>query len=262
VQFENSKSAILLVDDSPEEQRRLLDFLRPHYKTFVAFNGEQGYQRALASQPDLILLDVRMPQSSGFTACRLLKADPTTQAIPVIFLTSACSPQERIEGLTIGAVDYVTKPYVAEEVLARIRIHLNLSGQVGDGAALAQPGKSHDPDDVLVTAATQLITQHLGTTLSLADIAQQVGTYEKKLSQAFRAKTGLTVFAFLREERLRRARELLIETDLNMLDIATEIGFQSAANFTTAFRERMGVTPTAYRKAVRKESFSDARWRI
>ncbi len=255
----HDKPCILLVDDSPEEQGRILDFLQSRYRTVTAFNGDQGYQRALASQPDLILLDVRMPKTDGYSACRLLKADPTTRAIPVIFLSSACSPDERIEGLSIGAVDYIGKPYVAEEVLERIRIHLNLAESSRFSPAsnrLQAPARN--PDEVLVAAAIRMMKQHLHGSLSLGEIARRVGTYEKKLSQAFRAQTGFTVFAFLREERIRRARQLLTRTDMSMLDIADEIGFQSAANFTTAFRERMGVTPSAYRKATRQDMAPDA----
>ncbi len=254
----NSKSSILLVDDSPDEQSRLLDMLRPHFRTVVAFNGKQGYQRALASQPNLILLDVRMPQTDGFSACRLLKADPATRDIPVIFLTSAIAPHERIEGLTIGGVDYISKPFVVEEVLARIRIHLGLAVRARTAIVSEPEPTAHNPDEVLVAAAMQLMTEHLGAQLSLVEIARRIGTYEKRLSQVFRAQTGHTVFGFLREERIRRASWLLAHTDMGIMDIALEVGFQSAANFTTAFRERMGVTPSSYRHAMREESTCNA----
>jgi DNA-binding response OmpR family regulator len=255
---QSGKRCILLVDDSPEEQRRVLDLLRPYYRTIVAFNGEQGYQRALASQPDLILMDVRMPKTDGYSACRLLKADPQTRDIPVIFLSSAHSPDERVEGLTVGGVDYVTKPYVAEEILARIRIHLDLSKRIGSSATEVQDERARNPNEIMVTAAKQLIAQHLQAPLPLAEIARRIGTYEKKLLQTFRAQTGLTVFGFIREERIRHACHLLEKTDMSILDVADQIGFQCAANFTTAFRERMGMTPSAYRQSMRKDSLHHA----
>lgn len=249
---DHKKPCILLVDDSPEELRPLMDLLRQHYRTIVAFDGQQGYQRALASHPDLILLDVRMPKGDGYSTCRLLKADPLTQDIPVIFLTSAYSPKERIEGLTLGGVDYVAKPFVAEEVLARICIHLDLARRANPIAPSPQAARARNPDEVMVTAAMRLITQYLQAPFPLAEIARRIGTYEKKLSQTFRAQTGFTVFAFVREERIRRARQLLAETDMSMLDIADQIGFQNAANFATAFRERMGMTPSVYRQSMQK----------
>ena len=79
---------LLIVDDSAFEQRMLADLLSEMpYRVSVAFNGEQGYQLALSGQPDLILLDVRMPNMDGYTCCRLLKANPATRDIPIIFLS-------------------------------------------------------------------------------------------------------------------------------------------------------------------------------
>lgn len=131
-------SRILIVDDSVEDQRRLLELLRANQiLPTMAFDGRQGYQRALAIKPDLILLDVRMPRMDGFAACRLLKADPITRDIPVIFLTAADTPNERIQGLTLGGVDYVSKPFAPDEVLARIRIHIDLAKRSRPG--IVQP---------------------------------------------------------------------------------------------------------------------------
>ena len=121
---------ILLVDDSPDDLRLLSEMLRVgRFRLIVAGDGRQGYQRALSHQPDLILMDVSMPNLDGFTACRLLKADPATRHIPVIFLTAKNAPEERLQGFRLGGVDYVSKPFLAEEVIARIRIHLNRPGQ-------------------------------------------------------------------------------------------------------------------------------------
>ena len=96
---DSTQRKILIVDDSAFEQRVLVDLLSElPYKVSVAFNGLQGYQLALANLPDLILLDVRMPNMDGYTACRLLKANPVTQDIPVIFLSGADADEERIMG--------------------------------------------------------------------------------------------------------------------------------------------------------------------
>ncbi|EEF25440.1 sensory transduction histidine kinase, putative [Ricinus communis] len=241
---------ILIVDDTPEQQRILLELLRSSgFNVTLAFDGHQGYQRALSSKPDLILLDVRMARMDGFATCRLLKADAATHDIPVIFLTAAGAPDERINGLKMGGVDYISKPFVPEEVIARINIHLDLALRVRapqPSTPSTQPLR-HNPNIVLVNAVKQFISENLACSPSLAEIANKVGTYEKKLSQVFREQTGLTVFAFIREERIRRARALLEDTDLEIQDIADQVGFQNAANFTTAFRQRLGITPSAYR---------------
>jgi len=247
---QHSARSILIVDDSAFEQRVLMEMLSEHsYRISVAFNGLQGYQLALANQPDLILLDVRMPSMDGYTACRLLKANPATHHIPVIFLSGADGADERIMGLSIGGVDYVAKPFTPGELAARINVHLNLVQRASLEPESAVAEVASDPDAVIVAAAKRLIADSLATVPSLKDIARSVGTYREKLSQLFREQTGMTVFAFIREERIARGVQLLAETDIDVQDIALLIGFNNAGNFATAFRERMGVTPSAYRQA-------------
>ena len=242
--------SILIVDDSAFEQRMLVDLLSElPYRVSVAFNGMQGYQLALANQPDLILLDVRMPNMDGYTCCRLLKANPATYDIPVIFLSGADGAEDRIMGLSIGGVDFVAKPFTPGELAARIHVHLNLMRRTGADAPAPQdaPSEPLNPDAVIVNAAKRLISDNLAALPSLSEIARSVGTYREKLSQLFREQTGMTVFAFIREERIARGVQLLRETEIDVQDIALLIGFNNAGNFATAFRERMGATPSAFR---------------
>ena len=258
--LERNQRKILIVDDSAFEQRMLVDLLSElPYKVSVAFNGEQGYKLALAQHPDLILLDVRMPNMDGYAACRLLKANPVTQDIPIIFLSGADAAEERIMGLSIGGVDYVSKPFSPGELAARIQVHLNLARRqhplqaAADAVAEVEAETDTDPDAVIVSAVKRLIADNLATLPGLAEIARSVGTYREKLSQVFREQTGMTVFGFIREERLRRGEELLKDTDIDVQDIALLIGFNNAGNFATAFRERLGVTPSAYRQAIQQK---------
>lgn len=121
---------ILLIDDSVAELRVLVHMLKgAGYQITLAHNGSEGIQRAVMCQPDLVLLDVRMPFMDGFVACRHLKAEPLTQHIPVIFLSAANDTQSRLDGLRLGACDYITKPPVEEEVLLRVAIHLPQIGR-------------------------------------------------------------------------------------------------------------------------------------
>ena len=101
-------------------------------------------------------------------------------------------------------------------------------------------------------AVKRLIIDNLAALPSLAEIARSVGTYREKLSQVFREQTGMTVFAFIREERIRRGVQLLRESEIDVQDIALLIGFNNAGNFATAFRERIGVTPSAYRLSMQQ----------
>ena len=237
---------ILVIDDTPEDIRSLLVLLQVQpWQISVASDARQGYQRALALRPDLIVLDVHMPQMDGFALCRLLREAPATHVTPVIFLTSAGSVPERPEGLSLGAVDYVLKPFEPEEVLARIRIHLQL---VRRGDASGAPVEQLNSEQIVLRAAMRLIEQNLGEMPGLDEIARQVGTHDKRLSAIFRKHLNMTVFAYVREARLRQGQELVATSEMSIQAISELIGFRNACNFTTAFRERLGVTPSQFRQ--------------
>lgn len=239
---------ILVVDDQPDELRLLIDILRgAGCRISIAFDGAQAYQRAVAISPDLIVMDVRMPRMDGFAACRLLAETPSTRAIPIIFLTVANALDDRLEGLDIGGVDYVSKPFEAAEVLARIRVHLARLDRHRH-AQIAPPISGTSGENVIVQAAIRHLSERLNAPPTVEQLARVVGTNEKRLSRAFRKHLGQTVFEYIRRERLRLARRLLASTQLSMVDIAEEIGFSSAANFATAFRERFGMTPSSFRE--------------
>ena len=119
--------SILIVDDIPLNITLLGAMLRKAgYLTITAASGREGRRLALEQQPSLILLDITMPEEDGVTTCRILKADPRTTDIPVIFLSALSGTDIKVTGFATGAVDYITKPFEREEVLARISLHLQM----------------------------------------------------------------------------------------------------------------------------------------
>ncbi len=116
---------ILIIDDTPLNVTLLDVILRPAgYRTLKAFSGAEGRALALQKSPSLILLDITMPGEDGITTCRILKADPRTSEIPVIFISALNSTNDKVSGFANGAVDYITKPFERTEVLARVAAHL------------------------------------------------------------------------------------------------------------------------------------------
>ena len=241
---------ILVVDDVDETRMLLVDFLqRRGCRVYIARDGQDGVQKAQSVVPDLILMDIRMPVCDGITACRLLKANPATRSIPLIFLTSAALPQERVAGLAAGAVDYVTKPFDFEEVRLRLCIHLKpLAAPSGAPAEGDVNAASSTLDVTLYRATRKLLLEQLAQTPSLVELAAAVGTNARRLNAAFKQCVGVTVFDFLREERMKEARRMLSETALDVKLISRELGYNSAANFSTAFRDRFGLTPSQFRQ--------------
>ncbi|OAB61143.1 hybrid sensor histidine kinase/response regulator [Leptolyngbya valderiana BDU 20041] len=122
-----NSSVILIVDDNPANLDVLSDFLdSAGFEVLVAQDGESALDKVYYAPPDLILLDIMMPGIDGFETCKRLKSDPKTIDIPVIFTSALADTVDKVKGLSIGAVDYITKPFQQEEVLARVRLHLKL----------------------------------------------------------------------------------------------------------------------------------------
>lgn len=123
----STNATILIVDDSVENLQLFSRILSSFgYRSLLANNGERGLETALANPPDLILLDIMMPKLTGYEVCERLKADERTRTVPIIFLTSMSEALDKVRAFNLGAVDYITKPFYVEEVMARVETHLNL----------------------------------------------------------------------------------------------------------------------------------------
>ncbi|HDN26704.1 MAG TPA: response regulator, partial [Thioploca sp.] len=121
------QGTLLIVDDIQANINVLSESLKmAGFKVLIAKNGKRAIQKAEYAHPDLILLDVMMPEMDGFEACRILKSQQSTQDIPIIFLTAMTDTVDKVKGFQLGAADYITKPIQYEEVLARVNAHLNL----------------------------------------------------------------------------------------------------------------------------------------
>ncbi len=121
----SEKATILIVDDNPTNLNILIDYLNEAgFKILIAESGERALYQTAHVQPDLILLDVMMPGLDGFETCRRLKDNETTRDIPVIFITALSETEDKIKGFKAGGVDYITKPFQQEEVLARVTTHI------------------------------------------------------------------------------------------------------------------------------------------
>lgn len=124
---ETSPACILIVDDTPDNLRLLSGILEEHgYDVRPAASGARALAAVQAELPDLILLDIKMPEMSGYEVCERLKADVRTRDIPVIFISALQDIAEKVKGFALGGVDYITKPFQAEEALARVETHLSL----------------------------------------------------------------------------------------------------------------------------------------
>jgi putative two-component system response regulator len=186
---EGARPVILAVDDDPDLLALIGKVLSTEYEVKAAADGGVALALAAAApQPDLILLDIELPGASGFEVCRLLKEDPATARIPVIFLTGKSEAADQLEGLDLGAVDYLTKPVKAKLLLARVRTHVALAGRQ---AALELEVQERTAQ--LEDARVQLI-RRLGRAMEFHESAAsgnkvvRVAKYARLLAQAFGMK--------------------------------------------------------------------------
>jgi PleD family two-component response regulator len=159
--IEARKALILIVDDNPKNLKVMLGLLkRADFDISVARSGQEALKRANDLAPDIILLDVMMPDLDGFETCQRLKTNPATATIPVIFMTALTDVESKVKGFAAGGVDYVTKPVESGELLARLMTHL----------ALRRLQKSLEAKNAELQAKNEQLQQALGQVKTLSGL--------------------------------------------------------------------------------------------
>jgi len=245
----NLRPKILLIDDESASIALLMAYLKErNYEILVALGGVDGFKKALAGQPDLILLDIRMSDMDGLATCRKLKEEPNTAHMPVIFLSASKDLRDKLEGFQAGAVDFIEKPFHKEEVLARVGVHLQNKARqnpVHPTDAVVQAIVSRE--DEVFDASVSYIRSHLADALSVSFLAALIGTNKERLTSIFRQRLGMTVSDYITELRLQTANTYLGNSELQIQEIAALIGYRNAGDFTRAYRRRFALTPKEYR---------------
>jgi len=242
---------VLIVDDKDADRELIAAFLqRQGCRLFFASDGIEGIEQARTHQPDIVLMDTEMPRCNGHNACKVITQDSKTQGIPVIFISGMTSQEHRIRGLLAGGVDYINKPYDFNEVKLRLVIHLkNRTPSIHSEETSPDQGKPpSNLHTILFHSARTHLLKSLATTLLMSDLEKLTGTNSKQLNNAFKKCAGVTVYEYLREERMKEARNLIKQTNLSIQDIAYQVGFTESANFSTAFKQRFGFTPREFRQ--------------
>ncbi len=264
-------TTVLVVEDHPDVRaylRRHLERAGPAYRVLEAADGKTGLACAREHLPDLILSDVMMPGMDGFALCRALKADPDTDFIPIILLTAKAESEDRLEGLREHCDDYLTKPFVPAELLARIENLIALRRQLrarfmdgdlsGDGragatvprAAALHPAPVDAPPDVAVflESVRDAVEDCLGDEhFSVDRLAAAVGISRSQLHRRLRETIAQTPSEVIWGMRLERAADLLAARVGTVSEVAYAVGFKSVSHFSNAFLAAYGSRPSAYR---------------
>jgi len=258
----DNRTQILLVEDSPELAEFITGILATQYDVQHALNGAQGLEQTLALMPDVIISDVMMPVMNGFEFCRRVKTDIRTNHIPVIMLTAKTAQEDLIEGLTLGANDYLAKPFHPTELLLRIRNLLDAQQKIRERLrrelSRPEPPPAVEPapvapvlDIFLISLYTQLEAHLDDADFGVDQLTGLLNLSRSSLHRKLKSLTGLSTTEVVRNFRLSKAVEFLRQ-GFNSSDAAYKSGFGSPAYFTKCFREVYGLTPTDFVRQTRQ----------
>lgn len=245
-----SQPLALVVDDSSEMLDLLRDGLKSDFHIVSASNGKEALKLLSSVKPDIIVTDLMMPEMDGIELCRQLKAEPTLASIPVIILSAKHDPRDKVEGLTIGADDYLTKPFDMRVLLLRMKKLIALTRR-GAGRTLIDPEPGNiiitPLDEKLVEKAVKFVVANIKRPdLSVEELSYHLGMSRVHLYKKLKAITGKTPIEFIRIIRLKRGAQMLRESQLNVSEVAYQLGFNSPKYFSKYFKEEFGILPSDY----------------
>ena len=247
-------STILVVDDNADMRLYLRTLLGDKFYVLEAADGQSGLRIARELVPDLVVSDVMMPVMDGLQFCRHLKEDAITSHIPVILLTARSEESQQIEGYEHGADAYLTKPFSADVLVARIYNLLKSRRQLFENHDEREKGQEEEPvklstqDKLFTDALKEAIHKNMqNPNLKMDDLGDELGLSRVQLYRKVKALTGLSPVELLRQMRLQRGRTLLQTTTKTVNEIAYEVGFGTPGYFSSCFKKQYGQYPTDLR---------------
>ncbi|MBJ6108792.1 substrate-binding domain-containing protein [Hymenobacter sp. BT523] len=248
-----SETLVLVIEDNAEVNDFVARKLRGDFRVQTATDGHSGFRMATELIPDLIVCDVMMPGLGGLEVVTQLRADWRTSHIPVILLTARSAAEQQLEGVQAGADLYLTKPFNPTFLLESVRTLLanrarqrtHFRRELSLDTATVAPAS---PDQKFLLDLTAVVEAHLTKTdLSVEDIAHALGISRMQLYRKVKAVLGTGVTDFIQSLRLTKARELLLDEQRTVADVAYELGFSSPSYFSTSFRARYQLSPSEFR---------------
>lgn len=241
------QARILLVEDHRDMSAYLADLLEPYYDVTRAFDGQEALDSLRTQSFDLITSDIMMPRMDGLTFLDTLKQHDSWRHIPFILLTARTDEADKLEGWRLGVDDYITKPFNADELLARIDnlLRNQQEREAWHDAHDAEP-EPLSAEQAFLQHAEQIVLNHLDqSTFTVPNLAQQLSISERNLHRKTKALTGLTPLQFMREIRLQRAYRLLERKAFGTVaEVCYAVGFENPSYFARIFAKRFGQAPS------------------
>ncbi len=261
---EDEKPTALLIEDNADVIHYLISCLKDYYAIEIAMNGAEGIEKAIEHIPDLIVSDVMMPEKDGFEVCQTLKTDERTSHIPIVLLTAKADFESRLEGLQRGADAYLQKPFHKDELLIILRSQLELRKKLQTrfahlepltqdaettNTSVAPPELQLEKEDAFLLKIRAIIEADLSNSdIGMTQLIRGLGMSRSQIYKKVKALTGQSPSIYIRSIRLHHAQKLLKTSDLNVSEIAYEVGFSSPVYFSDVFFETFGSRPNETRK--------------
>lgn len=246
---------ILIVEDNDSIREMLAHIFQPFYEVLTAADGEEGLALVNSEMPTIVVSDVVMPKMSGTELCKQIKNDFNTCHIPVVLLTARTAIEQNIEGLRIGADDYITKPFNTNLLISRCNNLVNSRILLQEKfskqpKAFAQMLATNPIDKEILDRAMSVIEKHLDDAEFNVNIfAREMAMARTNLFTKLKAITGQTPNDFILTIRLKKGALMLRNNpELNITEISDRIGFSSSRYFSKCFKDVYHVSPLAYRK--------------
>lgn len=250
----------LVIDDNADVREMMRTLLCDKYKVITAGNGQEGLRRAMQVVPNVIVCDVMMPVMDGLECCRRLKAEMCTSHIPVMMLTACSLDEQRVQGHREGADAYLAKPFSAEVLIAQLDALVSNHDRVKD--FFAEPTreqkkvdttekKTDSPDELFIKKMRTIIEDNIGNSdFGVEQLGDEMYMSRAQLYRKAKALTNYSPVELIRNYRLKKARKLLAQGDLNISQVAYEVGFTAPSYFTKCYKEYFGEMPNDMKKTV------------
>ena len=254
----------LVIDDNADVREMMRTLLADKYKVITASNGQEGLRRAMMTVPNVIICDVMMPVMDGLECCRRLKAEICTSHIPVLMLTACSLDEQRVQGHKEGADAYLPKPFSSEVLIAQLDAlvsnHDRIRDFFGDMTIVSakkpeqkatqeeQPQKevknTDTPDEKFLRKMRAIIEEKMGDSdFNVENLGDEIGMSRAQLYRKAKALTNYSPVELIRNTRLKKARQLLAQGEMNISQVAYEVGFTAPSYFTKCYKEFFGEMP-------------------
>ena len=253
------KPVLLFVDDNKDLCEFMAESLQVEYIVLIAYNGAEALEKLENNDIKIVVSDVMMPVMNGTELCNRIKTNIQWSHIPVILLTARTTEECKIEGFELGADDYITKPFNFD--ILKLRISKWLEWTVKSHVSFSQK-VDVSPSEITITSldeqliekAIKVVEEHINDTeFSVEALGSDIGLSRSHLYKKLMSITGKGPAEFIRTIRLKRGRQLLEKSQLQISEIAYEVGFNSPKRFAINFKSEFGVTPSEYQRSYKEK---------